>query len=199
MQLEPPFAFPRLISHSSHLLSPSFLSSTPNFCCPHGETTSAEATIVPTTQARCMAGHPSVAGILQHHTFNHSLLCSPGGHWSLISLLLFWPVCTLSQETSFYPFRACVAQTSHLMLHSPPYDAPAEQLPQDPGLHLPINKDDSKIHSSKHYDLLVKNPANAGDVREVGWIPGLGSSPGGGYGNPLQYSCLENLMDKDAW
>ena len=85
------------------------------------------------------------------------------------------------------------------MLHSPPYDAPAEQLPQDPGLHLPINKDDSKIHSSKHYDLLVKNPANAGDVREVGWIPGLGSSPGGGHGNPLQYSCLENLMDKDAW
>ena len=71
------------------------------------------------------------------------------------------------------------------MLHSPPDDAPAEQLPQDPRLHLPINKDDSKIHSSKHYDLWVKNPANAGDVREVGWIPGLGSSPGGGHGNPL--------------
>ena len=38
--------------------------------------------------------------------------------------------------------------------------------------------------------LVVKNPpANAGDV---GLIPGLGSSPGGGHGNPLQYSCLEN-------
>ena len=41
--------------------------------------------------------------------------------------------------------------------------------------------------------LAVKNPpANAGDVRDVGLIPGLGRSPGGGHGNPLQYSCLEN-------
>jgi len=41
--------------------------------------------------------------------------------------------------------------------------------------------------------LLVKNlPANAGDIRDLGSIPGLGRSPGGGHGNPLQYSCLEN-------
>ena len=40
---------------------------------------------------------------------------------------------------------------------------------------------------------MVKNlPANPGDVREMGSIPGLGRSPGGGYGNPLRYSCLEN-------
>ena len=37
-------------------------------------------------------------------------------------------------------------------------------------------------------------PANAGDVRDTGSIPGLGISPGGGHGNPLQYSCLENSM-----
>ena len=44
--------------------------------------------------------------------------------------------------------------------------------------------------------LVVKNlPANTGDVRDMGSIPGLGQSPGGGYGNPLQYSCLENPMD----
>ena len=44
--------------------------------------------------------------------------------------------------------------------------------------------------------LVVKNPpANAGDIREVGLISGLGRSPGGQYGNPLQYSCLENPMD----
>ena len=44
---------------------------------------------------------------------------------------------------------------------------------------------------------MVKNPpAKAGDL---GSIPGLGSSPGGGNGNPLQYSCLENLMDRGAW
>ena len=46
---------------------------------------------------------------------------------------------------------------------------------------------------------MVKNmPANAGDERDAGLIPGLERSPGGGYGNPLQYSCLENLMDRGA-
>ena len=49
-------------------------------------------------------------------------------------------------------------------------------------------------------ELVVKNlPANAGDVRDTGLIPGLGRSPGGGHGNPLQYSCLENPMDRWAW
>ena len=42
-------------------------------------------------------------------------------------------------------------------------------------------------------------PANAGDVRDAGLIPGLGRSPGGGHGNPLQYSCLENPMNRGAW
>ena len=47
---------------------------------------------------------------------------------------------------------------------------------------------------------MVKNPpANAGDVRDAGSIPGSGKSPGGGHGNPLQYSCLENSMDKGDW
>ena len=42
-------------------------------------------------------------------------------------------------------------------------------------------------------------PANAGDVRDVGLIPGSGGFPGGGNGNPLQYSFLENSMDREAW
>ena len=47
---------------------------------------------------------------------------------------------------------------------------------------------------------MVKDlPANAGDVRDTGSIPGLGKSPGGGHGNPLQFSCLGNPMDKGAW
>ena len=47
---------------------------------------------------------------------------------------------------------------------------------------------------------VVKNsPANAGDVAEVGLIPGSGISPGGGNGNPFQYSCLENPMDRGPW
>ena len=41
-------------------------------------------------------------------------------------------------------------------------------------------------------------PANAGDIRDVGLIPGSGRSPGGGHGNPLQYSCLKNSMDRQA-
>ena len=48
--------------------------------------------------------------------------------------------------------------------------------------------------------LVVKNPsANAGDVRDACLIPGLGRCPGRGHGNPLQYSCLENPMDRGAW
>ena len=48
--------------------------------------------------------------------------------------------------------------------------------------------------------LVVKNPpANAGEIRDVGLIPALGRSPGGGHGSPLQYSCLENPMDRGAW
>ena len=44
---------------------------------------------------------------------------------------------------------------------------------------------------------MVKNlPASAGDIRDMGLIPGSGRSPGGGHGNPLQYSCLEDRMDR---
>ena len=49
-------------------------------------------------------------------------------------------------------------------------------------------------------DSVVKNPrANVGDIRDISSIPGSGRSPGGRHGNPLQYSCLENPMDKGAW
>ena len=47
---------------------------------------------------------------------------------------------------------------------------------------------------------MVKNlTANAGDIRDVASTPGLGRLPGEGHGNPLQYSCLENPMDRGAW
>ena len=47
---------------------------------------------------------------------------------------------------------------------------------------------------------MVKNPhANTGDIGEVGLIPVLGRSPGGGHGLPLQHSCRENPMDRGAW
>ena len=47
---------------------------------------------------------------------------------------------------------------------------------------------------------MVNNPpANAGDTRDLGSIPGSGRFPGVGHGNPLQYSCLENSIDRGAW
>ena len=49
-------------------------------------------------------------------------------------------------------------------------------------------------------DSVVKNPcASARDVVDMGWIPGLGRSPGRGKSNPLQYSCLGNPMNRGAW
>ena len=48
--------------------------------------------------------------------------------------------------------------------------------------------------------LMLKNPsASTGDIRDMGSIPGLGRSPRRGHGNPLQYSCLENPMDRGVW
>ena len=47
---------------------------------------------------------------------------------------------------------------------------------------------------------MVKNlSANAGDIRDEGSVPGLGRPPGGGHSNPLQYSCLENPLDRGTW
>ena len=48
--------------------------------------------------------------------------------------------------------------------------------------------------------LVVKNPpANSEDIRDAGSLPASRRSPGGGHGNPLQYSCLENSVDRGAW
>ena len=54
--------------------------------------------------------------------------------------------------------------------------------------------------SKKKVTLVVKDlPVNAGDRKDAGSIPGLGRSSGVGNGNPLQYSCLENSVDRGAW
>ena len=58
----------------------------------------------------------------------------------------------------------------------------------------------SGVEEASQVALVVKNPpANSGDIRDVGLVSGLGRSPGGEHGNPLQYSCLENPMDRGAW
>ena len=57
----------------------------------------------------------------------------------------------------------------------------------------------SCIFRASQVVLVVKNPfAKAGDTRDMGLFPGLGRSPGGGHGNLLQYSCLENPIDRGA-
>ena len=56
------------------------------------------------------------------------------------------------------------------------------------------------LNSDSSRGSVVKNPpANAGDAGGVGSVPGAGRSPGEGNGYPLQYSCLENSMDRTAW
>ena len=52
--------------------------------------------------------------------------------------------------------------------------------------------------SSNTYENIIA-ACNAGGTRVASWLPGLGRSPGRGHGNPLQYSCLENPMDRGAW
>ena len=65
--------------------------------------------------------------------------------------------------------------------------------------HLQKRGETRKCWASQ-VELVVKNsPASVGRIRDVGLITGLGRSPGGENGNPLQYSCLENSMDKGAW
>ena len=54
------------------------------------------------------------------------------------------------------------------------------------------------IRASQVVPVVKKPPTKAGDVRDMGLIAGLGRSPGGGNGNPLQYSCLENPMERRA-
>ena len=57
-----------------------------------------------------------------------------------------------------------------------------------------------RVKRASQVALVVKSPpVNAGDIRDVGSIPGWGRSPGVGNGYPLQYSCLENSMDRGAW
>ena len=61
-------------------------------------------------------------------------------------------------------------------------------------------KEIQRLRMASQVALVVKNrPASAGDRSDTGSVPGLGRLPGGGNGNPLQYSCLGNPMDREAW
>ena len=65
---------------------------------------------------------------------------------------------------------------------------------------LPFFSPNSMFDWVSQVTVVVKNPpAIAGDVRDTGLLPGSRRSPGGGHGNPLQYSCLENPLEREAW
>ena len=58
----------------------------------------------------------------------------------------------------------------------------------------------ASVFRASHVALVVKNvPSNERDIRDLDSVPGLGKSPAGGHGNPLQYSCLENPTDRGTW
>ena len=66
-------------------------------------------------------------------------------------------------------------------------------------LETSLQGESSSVYWASQVSLVVKNlPASAGDIRDMGLIPGSGRFPGGGHFNPLQYSCLENPMDRGA-
>ena len=67
-----------------------------------------------------------------------------------------------------------------------------------PVLWLLIYSSPSRLGASQVALVINNLPVNEGDI-DSGLIPGLGGFPGGGHGNPLQYSCLENSMDREAW
>ena len=72
--------------------------------------------------------------------------------------------------------------------------------PGEPGYYIFTCKSYCLILWASQVALMVKTrPATAGSIRDPGSIPGWGRSPGGGNGNPLRYSCLENPMDRGAW
>ena len=105
-------------------------------------------------------------------------------------------------------------QTKHVKLwifryrkrrHGPPWE---EREVSEASLTVPeLKKNTAEIKSrleptdeASQVVLGVKNPpADAGDTRYLDLIPGSGRPPGGGHGHPLQYSCLENPMDREAW
>ena len=93
----------------------------------------------------------------------------------------------------------CIPENFIPNLARVPVIFPPEFIQVNPRATKPLLVKSSSFYGQRSSDSVVKNPpANAGD-EDVGSIPGSGRSSGGGRGNPLQYSCLENPMDRGAW
>jgi len=120
---------------------------------------------------------------------------------SQVGLVSSWTVILASILAPLLPTLHIAARV--LLLKSKLGDFPSSPVVKTPSFHckrIPGRETIHKIPHASQLALVVKNPpANAGDIRDVGSIPGLGRSPGGGNSNALQYSCLENPMDRGAW
>ena len=137
-----------------------------------------------------------------HASFTHAL--APGTHLRLVRLL-----CDMHRgQPGQDPTTSTEDASLHRLTYIPPLSAnhlPIFMIPLIPTL-LPSSPESCISHilislsEASQVALVVKNlPVNAGDNRDMGLISGLGRSPGEGNGNPLQYSCLENTMNGEAW
>ena len=104
-----------------------------------------------------------------------------------LSITNFWCLFKLMSVESVMP-------SNHLILCRPLLHPPSIF----PGIHTKLLKSLWSFWASQVVLVVQNLTANAGGVKETGAITGSGS-PGGGHGNPLQYSCLENPMDRGAW
>ena len=137
--------------------------------------------------------------------------CSPPGssvHGSLQAKILEWHAISSSQESSQPRIKPASPAVPALQADSLPLshlERPDKVYTQRKCnyLHCKLDSPNSEVLEDKRVSqvvLVVKNPpASAGDIRDTGSIPGSGRSPGGRHGNPLQYSYLENPMDRGAW
>ena len=122
---------------------------------------------------------------------NHDPVCQPSAGLSpSISPMLRWgltPLLLQAYESRYH--RQLVPR--HLLFCSPQVNSTKHLF------CLPFYFILELINGASQVVLVVKNPpANAGDLRDTGSIPGSGKSPGGRHSNPLQYSCLENPLDR---
>ena len=140
---------------------------------------------------------------------SHLLMCAFLPHFSSKDNLF-----TLRNYPSLSPRKGYVAQACPIMILYCPLLGTWPKLghprPETQFKNLPLNCQKREafflsfsfsffIEVTSQVVLVVKNrPANAGDIRDTSSISGSGRSPGGGHGNPLQYSCLENPMDRGA-
>ena len=117
---------------------------------------------------------------------------------------MFLLLCLAPQHDRILPITGVLKDLTQIAFASKPQHAAFSHLISLLSVFLPIFfSTNPQTTFFQYYTLggaVVKNPpANAGGARDMGSIPRLGRSPGEGNGNPLQYSCLENSMDRGAW